>query len=149
MDSSGPEFDDHAFESEIQKQAAYWQDILALRDWAIGIRVCRHWEMEDHTAVAQCEVYLDRKDAIISVLHPTDLLGLTNRFLNGEEADYDISLVHELLHLHFAPFDTDDAQHEVAYEQAINAISRGIVRLYRTPPPMPASVPPQAESGYL
>lgn len=121
--------DDEAFECELRKQLSYWQRILYLQDWNVDIRVVRQWEMGDQTTLAQCQWFIQRKDAIIHVLHPSDLPGLSGRFLNNEECDYDVSLVHELLHLHFAPF--HKADDEIAHEQAINAISRGMVKLWR------------------
>ena len=96
--------EEEAFEQELRKQLAYWQRVLYLQDWTIDIRIVRNWEMEDFHTLAQCEWYIQRKDAIIRILHPDDLQGVGHRFIYGEERDYDISLVHELLHLHFAPF---------------------------------------------
>jgi hypothetical protein len=145
-------FDDQAFDADIKKQAAYWQRILYLQDWTLDVRVSRHWEMEDIATLAQVSWFIHRKDAIIRVLHPSDLPGLGGKFINGEENDYDISLVHELLHLHFAPFDSKERHIEIAQEQAINAISRGIVKLYRTPPPSPPLEPvtqPVNLHGYI
>ena len=121
--------DEEELLSELHKQLIYWQKVLYLQDWTIGIKICRQWEMSDTDTLAQCQWFLQRKDAIISVLSPHDLLGLKNRFLFGEEADYDISLVHELLHLHFAPFQREGD--EVSVEQAINGISRGLVKVWK------------------
>ena len=122
--------DDETFSHELHKQLLFWQHALYLQDWTISLRIVRQWDMGDTVSVAQCEWYIERKDAIIKVLHPDDLPGVSSRFLNGEECDYDVSLVHELLHLHFAPFHRKED--EIAHEQAINAISRGIVKTWRT-----------------
>lgn len=124
------EFDYALFEAELQKQLTLWQSLLSLRDWNIDIRIVRQWEMSDPTTLAECSWYIHRKDAVIRVLHPHDLAGLSHHFLNGEEADYDTSLVHELLHLHFAPLDNGEDT-EIPIEQAINAISRGMTQVYR------------------
>lgn len=146
-----PVLDDQTFDSEIRKQSAYWQKLLYLQDWNIDVRVSRQWEMSDNSTVAQIEWFLHRKDAILRVVHPTDLGGLSPHFINNEENDYDISLVHELLHLHFAPLHTKDK--EIPEEQAINAISRAFVKLYRGSAPNESveqaavSTPPPA--GYL
>jgi hypothetical protein len=139
MDEPGRQLDDNTFDTEIRKQAAYWQKLLYLQDWNIDLRVSRQWEMSDHTTVAQIEWFLHRKDAILRVVHPTDLPGLAHHFINDEEADYDISIVHELLHLHFAPLHTKDT--EIPEEQAINAISRAFVKLYRVPTPEGQTTP--------
>lgn len=121
--------DDETFEAELHKQLAYWQRMLYLQDWTIELRIVRQWEMADSGTIAQCEWYIQRKDAIIKILHHADLPGVAHRFIKGEECDYDISLVHELLHLHFAPFHREED--ETAHEQAINSISRGMVKAWR------------------
>lgn len=142
--------EDATFEAEIHKQLAYWQRTLFLQDWTVELRIARHWEMIDHETVAQCQWYLQRKDAIIKVLHPSDLPGISHRFINGEECDYDISLVHELLHLHFAPFHKEED--EMSHEQAINLISRGMVKAWRessTEPTHHNLIVHPAKEGYL
>lgn len=143
--------DDAAFESELHKQLAYWQKALYLQDWTVELRIVRQWEMESPQTLAQCHWFLERKDAIISVLAPTDLSGLSERFIKGEECDYDISLVHELLHLHFAPFHNE--KDDITHEQAINAISRGLVNVWRTKDSEPTETPLQHvhvnAEGYL
>jgi hypothetical protein len=152
VDAPDQVFNDEQFNADIQKQAAYWQKLLYLQDWVLDVRVSRQWEMEDQTTLAQCSWFLHRKDAIIRVLHPSDLPGLSGKFLHGEENDYDISLVHELLHLHFAPLSNQkENYHAIAEEQAINAISRGIVNLYRSNPPTEPEkvVPTPGLNGYL
>ena len=121
--------DEDSFEKELRVQLAYWQKVLYLQDWTVDLRVVRQWEMDDPKTLAQCHWFLERKDAIIQVLNPTDLAGIADKFIKGEECDYDISLVHELLHLHFAPFYREGD--EISHEQAINAISRGMVKVWR------------------
>jgi hypothetical protein len=121
--------DDDSFAKELQLQLAYWQKVLYLQDWTVDLRISRQWEMLDAGTLAECHWFLERKDAIIRVLAPADLGGLADKFLNDEECDYDISLVHELLHLHFAAFYTE--KDEIAHEQVINAISRGLVKIWR------------------
>ena len=120
---------DEDFVKSLHTQLAYWQKVLYLQDWTVELRIVRQWEMADTGTLAQCHWYIQRKDAVISVLDPQDLAGVAPKFLNSEECDYDISIVHELLHLHFAPFHREED--ETSHEQAINAISRGMVKIYR------------------
>ena len=137
--------DEEELLGKLNEQLAYWQKVLFLQDWTVGIKICRQWEMSDTDTLAQCQWFLQRKDAIISVLSPHDLLGLKNRFLFGEEADYDISLVHELLHLHFAPFQREGD--EIGIEQAINGISRGMVKLWKGEKEKDSESPPSVIVG--
>lgn len=129
--------DPEEFVAELQKQLTYWQKVLYLQDWTIDLKLARSWEMPDHSTLASCHWYLQRKDAFIQVLHPDDIAGVSKLFIGGEECDYDISLVHELLHLHFAAFHREED--ETHHEQAINAISRGMVKMWResNPPTTP------------
>jgi hypothetical protein len=121
--------DDNSFAEELHKQLAYWQKVLFLRDWTVDLRISRQWEMGDQHTLAECHWFLERKDAIIRVLNPIDLDGLADKFLNSEQCDYDVSLVHELLHLHFASFYTEED--ELVHEQVINALSRSMVKIWR------------------
>ena len=134
--------EDESFEKELRIQLAYWQKALYLQDWTIDFKIVRQWDMPDSGTVACCQWYLQRKDAVIQVLDPQDLAGVGRKFIDGEECDYDISIVHELLHLHFAPFFREED--EIAHEQAINAISRGMVKTWRetTKPVKPIIVEP-------
>ncbi len=120
---------DEDFAKTLHVQLAYWQKVLYLQDWTVELRIVRQWEMADSGTLAQCHWYIQRKDAVVYVLDPQDLAGVASKFLNDEECDYDISLVHELLHLHFAPFHREED--ETFHEQAINSISRGMVKVYR------------------
>ena len=119
-------------EGQLSKECLYWQDKLYLRDWTVGVKLCRHWDMSPN-AVGETMMYPERKEAQVKLLHPEDIPGVEEHFLNDEARDYDITLVHELLHLHFQPLGiTDESKAEgVAQEVAINQISRALVRLRR------------------
>lgn len=138
-------------ELELRNQARYWQGVLSLSDWKIDVRLARSWEMVDADSVAQCQFFLERKDAIISILHPMDLQGVNERFVDEEASDYDLSLVHELLHLHLATIPMEDEWQEMMVEQAINAISRGLIQVFRAglPNKVPVNQSSGVESGYI
>lgn len=131
------------FDQVLAEQCSYWQEVLRLQDWNIDVRLVRPHEMAgDKSPVAQTEVYEHRKDAIMRFLHPMDLITLQSHFLFGEEKDYDLNIVHELLHLHFAPFqEAIETSKGTAQEQAIEAISRAIVKLHRHGKPQDLSQP--------
>ena len=116
----------------LQRQCEYWQGVLGLQDWHIHVYPvpANHPKLND--GIGSCEYFQHRRDAIIRVMRPADLPGSSHSFLCGEEGDYDLTLVHEMLHIHFAPFaESDQTPTGVAQEQAVNAISKGIVGLYR------------------
>jgi hypothetical protein len=159
-----------SFEKLLQDQCQYWQGILRLRDWDILVQVCRQNEMTNPSAIGECEIQRQRKDATIRVLAPQDLQLVSQGFHHGEESDYDLTLVHELLHIHLDSLGPRD-QVTDQEEQVIEAISQALVRLRRealvplesphaSPTPSTASPPlsqptppiepspPQARSGF-
>lgn len=90
------------------------------------VRLARRWEMHPGNQ-AECEWNLRMRMALIKVLDSVDWDPST-----PWPQDQEQSLVHELLHLHFAPFRADDGTLEnVAQEQAIDAIARALVELKR------------------
>lgn len=90
------------------------------------VRLARRWEMDPGNQ-AECEWNLRKRMALIKVLDSADWDPST-----PWPQDQEQSLVHELLHLHFAPFRADDGTPEdVAQEQAIDAIAKALVELKR------------------
>lgn len=122
-----------AFTQLLAEQVTYWQEILRVQDWNIEVRVVRAHEFPgDKTPVAQTEIFEWRKDAIMRFMHPMDTPIIQSRFLFGEEKDYDLCIVHELLHLSMVGFDPDaDSPKNVYAEQHIEAVSRALVKLHR------------------
>lgn len=102
-------------------------------------------------SISDIRYFTQRRDAIMRVMHPMDIPAIEDNFLEGEARDYDLAIVHELLHLHFSPFAAKDDSHEsLTQEQAIESISRAIVRLYREQNPILIAMPPAqklADSG--
>ena len=117
----------------LKESIAYWQGVLRLQDWNVRLLVVRRHDMCVKGAIGCSDCATDHKDANIEVCAPEDLYTYNARF-NGEELDYEITLVHELLHLHFAPFMADevqDAHSNTAQELAINTLARSLVKLER------------------
>ncbi len=113
------------------QQMRLWQSRLRLQDWGVSLQVCRLSEMPSPDCVGSVAVYEERKEAHISVLAPQDLPLLEGKHLVVEDFNYAVTIVHELLHLHFAPFqESDETPKGVAQEQAINCISAALVRAY-------------------
>lgn len=113
-------------EEELQALCEVWQKRLRLQDWTVVVRIVRGRELPDG-AEGQVTWVLSRREALIKVRDPIDYLpeGMVPE-------DMEANLVHELLHLYFAPFDAeDDSLEEMHQEQAINAISAALVALAR------------------
>lgn len=115
-------------EDELREKCVEWQKILRLQDWIITILITRERHMGCSSRIAEIEAKLPKRMATIRILDPIDYpTGLS------EDQDMELSLVHELLHIHLFPLfaDREDEMRMVAEEQAIEAISRGLIHLSR------------------
>jgi hypothetical protein len=109
---------------ELDALLAYWQPLLKLADWDVIVRYERHMESS-----GLCSRALDYKRATIRILDPIDWQDT----VRVQDVEHD--LVHELLHLHFAPFHTpNDTPMGTAEEQAVESLARAFIALKRSPP---------------
>lgn len=114
---------------------AEWQKTLKLQDWDIVIDIRREREMELEGGQAEVHWHKDKRMAIIHLLDPLDY---SNQYW---PQDHEMSLVHELLHIHMVGFAAEDGTPEdAAQEQAINAISFALVDLKRKSMPLKPSM---------
>lgn len=139
----------------LQAECLLWQERLRLQDWNVEVRLCRLNEIAGGDALASITHYEERKDAVMRLLAPMDIPLVKEDFLGCEASNYDLSIVHELLHLHLIPLsDYNNPAKRVAEEQAINAISRCLVdaitlKQPETPLIKPVEVPtPPLNSGH-
>ncbi len=103
-----------------------WQAILRLNDWDVKASMVDAIRMP--RARGDCSYVLETKTAEIRVRKPIN---------DGPwPADPEEAFVHELLHLHFAPFEAadDGSPQSVSQEQAINLIALALVTLKRRKP---------------
>lgn len=110
---------------QAEERLAYWQQVLRLLDWDITVAVVRYFNFEG-------EVWGDvvmkqgKRAAHIRLLDPADA--------NDPEAqDMDVTLVHELLHLHmweFAPWGLAGKDSR-AEERTIDSLAKSFVALER------------------
>jgi hypothetical protein len=113
-------------ERQLQRLCAQWQKRLRVQDWDVRVRVKRRHQMELESKRAGCNYSLKLKEALIEIQSPLDYQP------SVWPNDMEQSLVHELLHLHFALFSADDETPEgVAQEQAIDLIASALVSLAR------------------
>ncbi|BDA74379.1 hypothetical protein CAL7716_085450 [Calothrix sp. PCC 7716] len=98
-----------------------WQLRLGLRDWDISAKLCHAYEMSN--CWGEISWNLHEKIADIKVRYPGESPSHAMR-----PYDLEATLIHELLHIHFAPF---DEVNNLAEEQAINALSKALVNLGR------------------
>jgi len=100
-----------------------WQAALRLQHWTITIQYTRRLG-----ASAQVRYFVNSLKAKIEVIDPIDY---DADFCN-EPQDAERSVVHELMHLHFAPISPDnDSPGHLHEEQAVEALSRAVVAIKR------------------
>ena len=109
-------------EEQLYDRLAYWQEKLRLRDWMVQICIKRERDFTTDDCNAEIHHNLPNKTAFINIMDPLD-------FDDWLPQDMDWLLVHELLHLHFAPM--DEEKNEIAIEQAIESITYGLIRTER------------------
>jgi hypothetical protein len=103
-----------------------WQAILRLQDWTIEAGYKRAFDMPDGKQ-GGCTWVRRLKRALISVLDPQDY---GPDPVAGSQ-DIEATLVHELLHIHFALVDDFAGVSMDLFEQSIDAIAIALVRLDR------------------
>ena len=104
-----------------------WQKLLRLQDWNITVRVKRRHQMSDHDVIGLCKRYPDSKDAYIDILSVQDIVA----YKEGDDADYELTLVHELLHVHFSFMNNDEGHARQEEELIVSTLSRALVKLNR------------------
>lgn len=113
---------------EVEAAVVEWQKVLRLQDWDIIARIVRARDMFTEDSAASVRWTFQKKMATIVLLDPEDY-DPNIAFAQ----DHEISLVHELLHLHYAGFDNteQDSLEQMLLEQSIEAISTALVQLKR------------------
>jgi hypothetical protein len=114
------------FDKLIKTQLSFWQGILKLNDWDIKIDYWPHSAFEN--SVSKVHWSRNQQTATIALRIPEDLPPVERDWPENEAADYDISLLHELLHLKCMPL---ESKVDWAEEQLANHLSRAMVKLYR------------------
>lgn len=107
-----------------------WQKELRLQDWDVKAYLKRHYNVSSG-ATGTCDFNFAGKTAVIRVLHSSDADPAFSVAHDPEQ-----TLVHELLHLHFAQFFSMTATKEndpdyYAKEQAIDLIAHALVNAKR------------------
>lgn len=114
--------------AELEDLLREWQKVLRLQDWVVTVKYARRYEMGQNRS-GECSYVLPLKKAEIKLIDPND-----HDPSWIEIPDSEVDLVHELEHLHFAPFMAsmdEDYPGYVAMEQAIDLNAKALVALKR------------------
>jgi hypothetical protein len=111
------------------ERLAIWQKRLNLEDWKIGVVMSRSTDLKPKT-LGNIHWDLDKKTAVIRVLDPADYKLPFGEMLK----DMEFTVVHELIHLEFAPVVSElqrsDANRREE-EHAVNHMAEALLRLDR------------------
>lgn len=123
---------------ELQELCSFWQKKLRLQDWKIVVKIARHNQI-DFESWARVEYCRSHKQATIYILDPTD--DIYHRMVEEFPYDPEVSLVHELLHLHFESYDPPANSEEfMQLEIGLNLISEALVQLRKSNPVLDSAI---------
>lgn len=115
---------------DLTDRLGYWQKVLRLQDWNLTIRIVNNGDLDAHGAV---DGNVKFKQGVIKIADPA-----TVDPKSGDRCplDPEVTLVHELVHLHFCPFehliDQEKNKQEHLYEElAIELVAQALVNLDR------------------
>lgn len=113
---------------QLAERCAYWQKVLRLQDWKVRAEIARSMDFNDERDCdGLCTAQRSRMRAMIQIISPLDY---PKDGLFGQ--DMEVTLVHELLHLHAAGLGLEDGSIEQwTVEKMINQLSEALVELDR------------------
>jgi hypothetical protein len=112
---------------QLRKLSSKWQTRLRLLDWDIYVRWAFKQENEDVWGI--CYPSNTTKEAVIIMQNPRLYKELDPDYY---QADVEVTLVHEILHLHFAPFNNPSGSHmEMIEEIIVSHLAQLLVALDR------------------
>lgn len=110
----------------LKKKVRYWQGQLSLMDWEVKTLLVSEADLNGKAGTVSWD--METKQAIINLVDPKTIT-------TELDFPYDLEkvIVHELLHLHSAPFDTfkEGSNKYTALEVMINKVADSLVNLAR------------------
>jgi hypothetical protein len=103
-----------------------WRKALRLQDWNVKIECKREKDMEFAACHGLCNYSTSLKNATITIRDSLDF-----KDGGGWPEDVEATVVHELLHLHFAPIHISKGLGNTLQEQAIEVLAQCLVALKR------------------
>jgi hypothetical protein len=112
---------------EARACCSYWQRQLRLNDWKVSVTIVRRYDLAPGRA-AECTYHLESKSATINILDASDF----HPTADFDDRDHEVCLVHELLHLHVAPFEPSaKTLQQTMSEVAVESIAQSLVLINR------------------
>lgn len=118
-------------QDELTALGRVWQERLRLQDWDITVRFARVTEFEHKSTMGDCDTFPDKRSALIRIQDPQDWHEAPSH-LASCPWDLELTLVHELLHVHFRKSQPRVGGRRWSdHEAAIHRVSEALVRAYR------------------
>jgi len=114
-------------EQQTQDWLHLWQKRLHLEDWKIDVKIVRIWDLEQGT-LGHIDWSVPHRTATIKVLNPSDYELPKDKI----PADMELSIVHELVHLHLSVLPLNKATRG-AEEQVVTMLADALVDLEHHP----------------
>jgi hypothetical protein len=115
--------------ASLKRLMRWWQKKLRLCDWVVTVRFAKQEEFEDGDGQGQNNWNLHARSSEILILHPDEYNPAD--YPNSIPQDIEDCLVHELLHLHLATWNTKNRAEGVHLEQAVEAVTGCMIALRR------------------
>lgn len=111
---------------DFQQLLKEWQTRLRLQHWEVKAGLHHSKDFDGGVQRGQNSYNKFTGESYIKICHPDD-------YPDGPfKQDIEVSLIHELLHLHFCYFEPEEEQQEfVAWERCIETVARILVGLKR------------------
>lgn len=114
---------------EAEDCLAFYQQHLRLCDWQIAIQIVKKADGLNHAYAADVDFRVYKKTALIRLMCEEDY------DVSDVPQDHEFSVVHELVHLHYAPLEPllekCSPLSDVMLEQSVNALAGAIISMRR------------------
>jgi hypothetical protein len=114
---------------DLEALLAKWKPILRVSDWEIKIKWVKQYAMGNNDADGTCCHTAAAKAAVIKILEPEDFDPGSGLWLQ----DVEDTVVHEMLHLHFAALPRHEGTDHIVFEQAIVSLTSALLDRDRAP----------------
>lgn len=112
-------------EETLPQHIAFWQRFLCLKDWKIEGKIVDEGYFDDPMHIGRCDFWIEERCAIVAIAN----LDMGDRVLKGcvhtPFYDMEATLIHEMLHVFFAPLEADEAN--IFLEQRVNVMTERLM----------------------
>ena len=123
-------------QEQLDADLAKWQRILRLEDWHVWARLVYASEQTVEGSKGEVHIWEQKQEAAILILEKGALISQANPLLRNEPriSDQEKTLVHELIHIRFWPFEPKDPDslEYALWEQAVETLAWSLVSLERS-----------------